>query len=136
MKKKKLILLCIVAVMAFSVPVIAAIPHVGAERSFSSDLPNEYGNAYFPTRTKQSNYAVGYVYLTSKPRKCDGICAWICNDAMSRCSSISHVNSLNVETPINYTSNYAIGSKVRLGIEDEDNTLLGHHSVSGVVNYN
>lgn len=135
--KKLIVILTALMMLTIGIPVMAAaIPHAGTERYFESKLPNSYANAYFQTRTKQSNYGVGYVYLISKPDKCAGINAWICDADTNICSHITRCDSLNKECAINYKRNYASGSTVRLGIEDLENTQLFHHEVKGYVNYN
>lgn len=138
-KKRKgmILVLTMFLMLTVSIPVMAKkIPNVGIERSFSTDLPYRYVNVYFQTRTKQSYYGIGYIYLTSKSSKCTGINAWICNGSKSRCSNIVYCSSLNVKYALNYSSNYSAGSSVRLGMEDYDNTQVLHHKVKGYVNYN
>lgn len=135
--KKLILILTMLMVFTISIPVLATtIPNAGTERAFSATLPSNYENVYFTTRTKQSNYSIGYVYLTSLSSSCSGINAWICDSSKSRCSSIAYCSSLKVKYAINYSRNAASGSSVRLGIEDYDNTLLFSHSVEGYVNYN
>lgn len=137
--KKKNILLVLVAFLIFtsSIPVMAAtIPNSGTERAFSTDIPFSYQNVYFTSRTKQSNYNIGYVYLTKLSAKCNGVTVWICDGSKNRCTNTVACRVLSSKYAITYSSNYGTGSTVRLGLEDLDNTQLLHHSVSGYVNYN
>lgn len=139
MTKRKMhtFLLVAVLILTMSIPGMAAtIPNVGTERAFSAELPNKNQNVYFTTRTKQSDYAIGYIYMSSKTSKCNGINAWICNSTYNRCTSIKYCSTLKTKYALNYTKNYGKGAAVRLGIEDYDNTLIGNHSVKGYVNYN
>ena len=135
--KKLIVILTALMMLTVGIPVMAAsIPSAGTERYFSSKLPYGYANAYFQTRTKQSNYGKGYIYLVAKAKKCGGINAWFCDANTNRCSHITTCSALNQKYVVTYTSNMASGSSVRLGIEDLENTQLLHHEVEGYVNYN
>jgi hypothetical protein len=139
MKKSKKIIFTLLAlvVLTMSIPALAStIPNAGTERSFDTELPLSNKNVYFRTRTKQSNYAIGYAYTTSKSSSCNGINSWICDSSKSRCTSIAYCSSNNTKYAMNYSRNAASGSSVRLGMEDYDTTVLVNHSVKGYVNYN
>lgn len=134
--KLNISILIVLVVTMVCIPAVASAVPYGLERGFEIDLPNEHVNYYFTSRTKSSNMNYGYVRLQEVDGSCNGINAWFCVGGTTNiCSYIVHCVE-SVQSNITYKSNYYTNASVRLGVEDYDNTILLHHNVKGVVNYN
>lgn len=141
--KKKFIsvLLCAMFILSMGISAAAAeieprIDFTGTDRYFNIDLPNYYQNHGFQYRQKENGTALGSIYLTSKTSSCSGITAWFQNSSGSIITDFKTVSSLNTRYYLIYSKDYAQGSSVRLVVEDQDNTYIGHHNAKGYVNYN